>query len=127
MARRLHETFQPSVVVGFGGYPALPALLAAHKDGIPTVIHEQNAVLGRVNRLLARKVAAIDTAYPQVEPLAARYADKTHLHGNHVRVEVLALLDEDYPTSNEVSVFRLPGTRGHKGATIMLSVVPNGF
>src|SRR3546814_7657924 len=51
MARRLHETFQPSVVVGFGGYPALPALLAAHKDGIPTVIHEQNAVLGRVHRL----------------------------------------------------------------------------
>jgi len=47
MARRLNETFQPSAVVGFGGYPALPALLGAQADGIPTIIHEQNAVLGR--------------------------------------------------------------------------------
>lgn len=127
MARRLHETFQPSVVVGFGGYPALPALLAAHKDGIPTVIHEQNAVLGRVNRLLARKVAAIATAYPQVERLADRYADKTHLIGNPVREEVLALRDEDYPALNEDSVFRLLVTGGSQGATILSSVVPEGL
>jgi UDP-N-acetylglucosamine--N-acetylmuramyl-(pentapeptide) pyrophosphoryl-undecaprenol N-acetylglucosamine transferase len=62
MARRLYETFDPSAVVGFGGYPALPALRAAFKDRIPAVIHEQNAVLGRVNRLVAGKVAAIATA-----------------------------------------------------------------
>src|SRR3546814_7424439 len=126
-AGRLHETFLPSVVVGVGGYPALPALLAAHKDGIPTVIHEQTAVLGRVNRLLARKVAAIATAYPQVERLADRYADKTHLIGNPVREEVLALLDEDYPTLNEDSVFRLLVTGGSQGATILSSVVPEGL
>jgi len=63
MALRLFESFQPSCVVGFGGYPALPALLAAQSAKIPTVIHEQNAVLGRVNRLLARRVDAIATAY----------------------------------------------------------------
>src|SRR3954467_3261287 len=45
MASRLYETFQPSAVIGFGGYPALPALLAANRDRIPTLVHEQNAVL----------------------------------------------------------------------------------
>ena len=64
MALRLYETFRPAAVIGFGGYPALPALLAARRDRIPTVIHEQNAVLGRVNRLVASKVDAIATAYP---------------------------------------------------------------
>src|SRR5690606_9029445 len=53
MARRQYESFEPSAVVGFGGYPALPALLAARAMRIPSVIHEQNAVLGRVNRLMA--------------------------------------------------------------------------
>ena len=76
MARRLHETFKPTAVVGFGGYPAMPALLAAMADGIPTAIHEQNAVLGRVNRFAARRVAAIATAYPDVARLDPRYADK---------------------------------------------------
>ena len=53
----------PSAVIGFGGYPAFPALLAARRDRIPTLIHEQNAVLGRVNRLMASRVDAIATAY----------------------------------------------------------------
>src|SRR3546814_7753914 len=61
MARELYRTFKPEAVIGFGGYPALPALLAAFKAGVPTAIHEQNAVLGRVNRLVARKVDAIAT------------------------------------------------------------------
>lgn len=127
MARRLYETFQPAVVVGFGGYPALPALLAALKDGIPTVVHEQNAVLGRVNRLLARKVNAIATAYPDVERLADKFAEKVHLVGNPVREEVLSLRDEDYPALNEDSVFRLLVTGGSQGATILSDVVPEGL
>ncbi len=59
---RLFDSFQPSCVIGFGGYPALPALLAARSAKVPTVIHEQNAVLGRVNRFLAKRVDAIATA-----------------------------------------------------------------
>src|SRR3546814_12852916 len=64
---------------------------------------------------------------PQVERLADRYADKTHLIGNPVREEVLALRDEDYPTLNEDSVFRLLVTGGSQGATILSSVVPEGL
>lgn len=127
MARRLHEVFQPSAVVGFGGYPALPALLAAFKDGIPTAIHEQNAVLGRVNRLVARKVDAIATAYPQVERLRSRYGDKVRLVGNPVRDVVKALRDEPFPTLTADGVFRILVTGGSQGATVLSEVVPDGL
>ena len=84
-------------MIGFGGYPAFPALIAASGKKIPTILHEQNAVLGRVNRLLASRVAAIATAYPQVDRLAAKYANKVHLVGNPVRSEVLSLRDQPFP------------------------------
>lgn len=127
MARRLYEVFEPSAVVGFGGYPALPALLAAFKDGIPTAIHEQNAVLGRVNRLVARKVDAIATAYPVVERLRGKYADKTHLVGNPVREVVKALRDEPFPALTADSVFRILVTGGSQGASVLSEVVPEGL
>src|SRR3546814_7333473 len=80
ISRRLNETFRPTAVVGFGGYPAMPALLGALADGIPTAIHEQNAVLGRVNRYLAGRVDAIATAYPDVERLKDKYAEIGRAH-----------------------------------------------
>src|SRR3954451_23954258 len=94
MAMRLYETFRPSAVIGFGGYPALPALLGARACKIPTLIHEQNAVLGRVNRLMAGRVDAIAIAYPQVDRLKRKHKGKVHLVGNPVRDEVLALRDQ---------------------------------
>src|SRR3546814_11620399 len=81
----LYESFHPSVVVGVGGYPVLPAMLAARKMGIATVIHEQNSVLGRVNRLLARKVDMIATAYADVKRLPSATLEKTVRVGNPVR------------------------------------------
>ena len=127
MARRLYETFRPTAVVGFGGYPALPAMLAAFKEGVPTAIHEQNAVLGRVNRLLARKVNLIATAYPEVRRLAARHADKARLVGNPVRDEVLALRDQDFPQLTAEGVFRILVTGGSQGASVLSEVVPEGL
>jgi len=127
MARRLYDVFKPSVVIGFGGYPALPALLAAFKEDIPTIVHDQNAVLGRVNRLVAGKVNAIATAYPDVLKLAKRHAHKVHLIGNPVRESVLALRDEPFPSFTEDSVFRILVTGGSQGATILSSVVPDGL
>ena len=127
MARREYRSSRPAAVVGFGGYPALPALLAAHSMGIPTLIHEQNAVLGRVNRLVARKVDAIATAYPDVDRLKPAYAQKVHLVGNPVREEVLALRSEPFPPLSEDGVFRVLVTGGSQGATILSSVVPEGL
>jgi UDP-N-acetylglucosamine--N-acetylmuramyl-(pentapeptide) pyrophosphoryl-undecaprenol N-acetylglucosamine transferase len=127
MALRLYETFRPSAVIGFGGYPALPALLAARADRIPCLVHEQNAVLGRVNRLMAGRVDAIAVAYEGVDRLSASYAGKTHLVGNPVRDEVLALRDQPYPELGEDGVFRLLVTGGSQGAAILSRVVPDGL
>ncbi|WP_294130641.1 undecaprenyldiphospho-muramoylpentapeptide beta-N-acetylglucosaminyltransferase [Sphingobium sp.] len=127
MARRLNETFRPTAVVGFGGYPAMPALLAALADGVPTAVHEQNAVLGRVNRLLAGRVDAIATAYPGVERLKDKYTAKVHLIGNPVREEVKQLREEDFPVLTDESVFRVLVIGGSQGASILSSVVPEGL
>jgi len=127
MARRLYETFEPAAVVGFGGYPALPALRAAFKDGVPTVIHEQNAVLGRVNRLVARRVTAVATAYPQVERLKPKYDEKTYLVGNPVRDIVREIRMQPFPELTPDGIFRVLVTGGSQGASILSDVVPDGL
>ncbi|VWX58746.1 undecaprenyldiphospho-muramoylpentapeptide beta-N-acetylglucosaminyltransferase [Sphingorhabdus sp. 109] len=127
MAMQLYDTFQPSAVVGFGGYPAYPALLAANSKDIPTIVHEQNAVLGRVNRLASRSVNAIATAYPDVLRIKPKYQEKVHLVGNPVREEVVALRDERYPVLAEDGIFRVLVTGGSQGASILSDVVPDAM
>lgn len=127
MALRVFESFEPSAVVGFGGYPALPALLAARSAGIGSVIHEQNAVLGRVNCLLAGRVDAIATAYPDVDRLPAKYRDKVHLVGNPVRPEVLALREEPFPAFTQNGLLRVLVTGGSQGARVLSEIVPDGL
>jgi UDP-N-acetylglucosamine--N-acetylmuramyl-(pentapeptide) pyrophosphoryl-undecaprenol N-acetylglucosamine transferase len=127
MALRVFEAFQPTAVVGFGGYPALPALLAATAAGIPSVIHEQNAVLGRVNRLMAGRVDAIATSYEKVDRLKPRLKGKVRLTGNPVRAEVLSLRDQDFPPFTEDGLLRVLVTGGSQGARVLSEVVPDGL
>jgi UDP-N-acetylglucosamine--N-acetylmuramyl-(pentapeptide) pyrophosphoryl-undecaprenol N-acetylglucosamine transferase len=127
MARRLYRDARPAAVIGFGGYPAMPALLAAFAAGIPTAVHEQNAVLGRVNRLVARRVDAIATSYDRTERLPERLMGKTHLVGNPVREAVLALRSRPYPLLEEDGIFRVLVTGGSQGASILSKVVPAGL
>jgi UDP-N-acetylglucosamine--N-acetylmuramyl-(pentapeptide) pyrophosphoryl-undecaprenol N-acetylglucosamine transferase len=127
MALRLFESFAPTAVVGFGGYPALPTMLAARSAGIPTILHEQNAVLGRVNRFFASRVDAIATSYARTDRLAATLADKVTLVGNPVRDEVLALRDAPFPTFATESLVRILVTGGSQGARVLSEVVPDGL
>ncbi|MGC1271901.1 MAG: undecaprenyldiphospho-muramoylpentapeptide beta-N-acetylglucosaminyltransferase [Croceibacterium sp.] len=127
MALRLFDSFAPSAVIGFGGYPALPALLAARSAKIPSVVHEQNAVLGRVNRLLAGGVDAIATTYPEVDRVKPKHQHKIHLVGNPVRAEVLALREEPFPPFTEEGLLRVLVTGGSQGARVMSEVVPDGL
>jgi UDP-N-acetylglucosamine--N-acetylmuramyl-(pentapeptide) pyrophosphoryl-undecaprenol N-acetylglucosamine transferase len=101
--------------------------MAANRDNIPTLLHEQNAVLGRVNRLMARKVDAIATAYPNVDRLSPKLEAKVHLVGNPVRDEVLELREQPYPALSEDGIFRILVTGGSQGATILSKVVPEGL
>ena len=127
MARELYRTFRPAAVIGFGGYPAMPALLGAFAEKIPTAVHEQNAVLGRVNRLVARRVDAIATSYDETERLPPKLLGKTHLVGNPVREAVLRLRTKPFPLLEEDGIFRVLVTGGSQGANILSQVVPDGL
>jgi UDP-N-acetylglucosamine--N-acetylmuramyl-(pentapeptide) pyrophosphoryl-undecaprenol N-acetylglucosamine transferase len=127
MALRLFETFQPSAVIGFGGYPAYPALIAARAVKIPTAVHEQNAVLGRVNRMVANWVTAIATSYPDVARIAEKNLKKVTLVGNPVRDEILELREQPYPAIDGEAVFSVLVVGGSQGATVLSDVVPDGL
>ena len=126
-AKRLYREHRPDAVVGFGGYPALPALLAASPMRIPTVLHEQNAVMGRVNRLLAGEAAAIGTAYDQIDRLKPKYQSKAVLVGNPVREEIARLGELPFPAFDEFAPLKILVTGGSQGATILSQVVPEGL
>ena len=126
-AKRLYRQFRPDAVVGFGGYPAFPALLAASSLNIPTILHEQNAVLGRVNRLLAGDAAAIATAYEQVDRLKPAHAAKTVLVGNPVREAVARLGEAPLPPFDDYAPLKILITGGSQGASVLGKVVPEGL
>lgn len=127
LALRLYDNFKPAAVIGFGGYPALPALLAAKKAGIATVIHEQNAVLGRVNRTVSGQVNTIALATPETQRLSSSAKAKSRVVGNPVRDDVLALRDQPYPVIDGESVFRVLVIGGSQGAQILSDIVPDGL
>ena len=126
-AKRLYREHTPDAVVGFGGYPAFPSLLAASARHIPTVLHEQNAVMGRVNRLLAGEAEAIGVAYDQIDRLKPKYQKKTVLVGNPVREEIARLGELPFPAFDETAPLKILVTGGSQGATILSQVVPEGL
>ena len=115
---------KPSVVVGFGGYPTVPPLLAASLRGVPTVLHEQNSVMGRANRLLAARVTRIATGFPTVKNVDAALQAKMTFTGNPVRPAVIAVSDTPYPTPDPSGPFNLLVFGGSQGAQVMGEVVP---
>ncbi len=126
-ARAVYRAHDPDVVVGFGGYPAFPALLAASAAKVPTVLHEQNAVLGRVNRWLAGEAKAIATSYAEVERLKPAHRAKTVLVGNPVREAVVRLGELPFPPFDDSAPLKILVTGGSQGATILGTVVPEGL
>jgi UDP-N-acetylglucosamine--N-acetylmuramyl-(pentapeptide) pyrophosphoryl-undecaprenol N-acetylglucosamine transferase len=123
-ARRLLRRLSPACVIGFGGYASLPTMLAAVSLGLPTVIHEQNAVLGRANRLLAPRVRRIATGFPSTDAL--RPADRGRICdiGNPVRPAVLALARTRYRAPQRGGPIELLILGGSQGARIMSEAVP---
>ncbi len=114
---------KPAVAVGFGGYPTLPPMLAAARRGVPTVIHEQNAVIGRANGFLAPRVTAIATSQQQVRG-TEKVAPKIVQTGNPVRPAVLAAAETPYPALAADGPFRLLVFGGSQGARFMSDLVP---
>lgn len=123
-AAMLMRSVKPSVVVGFGGYPSVPPVLAASLLNIPTVLHEQNAVMGRANKFLASRVSAIATGFAGVTDKDKALALKTTSIGNPLRPAVIAAAAIPYEPVQPNGPLRLLVFGGSQGARIMADIVP---
>lgn len=119
---RLLRRVKPAVVIGFGGYPSVPPLLAAIVLRIPTIVHEQNAVLGQANRFLAAYVRAIALGFPDLAHLPPNLRKKMIYTGTPVRPAVLQAALEPYPTDPERLSILVTG--GSQGARVFSQIVP---
>ena len=115
---------KPAVVVGFGGYPSVPPLLAASLHGVPTILHEQNGVMGRANRMLAPRVTAIGTGFPALKNFNRHWQRKINFTGNPIRGEVIAAAATPYATPEADGTLRLVVFGGSQGARVMAEIVP---
>lgn len=122
MSRRMIAELEPAIVAGFGGYTTLPALFAANRMGVPTLIHEQNAVMGRANAALAKRVTAIAGGF--LPEAGAAFPDKTLLTGNPVRPAVLEAARADYSPPAKFGPFNLLVFGGSQGAQYFSEAIP---
>ena len=122
--RALIKALKPDIVAGFGGYPAFPALAAARLSATPFVIHEQNAVLGRVNRLFAGSAFAVASGFETLERLKA--GARHEVTGNPLRASILAAAS-DYTPPQAGGAIRLLVIGGSLGARLLSLTVPNAL
>lgn len=112
----------PGLAVGFGSYASVAPILAARIAGVPALVHEGNAVLGRANRLLARQAAIIATAFAETANVPARCRHRLVHCGAPVRPAIAAKRDTPYPPFT--GRLRVLVTGGSQGARIMAKMVP---
>ena len=124
-ARKAFKRLDAAVVVGFGGYPSAPALVAAITAGKPTLIHEQNAVLGRTNRLLAPYVRRVASSFPTLKRAPASL--KAEVVGSPVRAEIRALFDRVYEAPEADGPIQVLVTGGSQGARLLSETTPRAL
>lgn len=132
-ARRLLRRLRPAAVVGFGGYASVPATAAATSLGIPTLVHEQNAVLGRANRLFSERVSRIATSFATVSHLPPATTSRPTLvvrTGMPVRAAISAVADTPYPlagTTSDTAPLPILVLGGSQGARVLSDILPEGL
>lgn len=120
-ARRLIKRLRPDVAVGFGGYPTVPPLLAASHMDIPTVLHEQNAVMGRANRFLAGRVDALATGFDLRDGTTA--GTKHIVTGNPLRAIAHDAAKNPYSPPEAGGPFNLLVFGGSQGARFFSQII----
>lgn len=124
-AWKMLRALAPNIVVGFGGYPSFPPLLAAQLLNIPTIIHEQNAILGKANIWLADRARAIALSHAGTHGIKDKNLQKAVVTGNPVRSGICAVRDLPYPkVGEEINIFI---TGGSQAASIFGAVVPEAM
>jgi UDP-N-acetylglucosamine--N-acetylmuramyl-(pentapeptide) pyrophosphoryl-undecaprenol N-acetylglucosamine transferase len=126
-ARKILIQLNPQVVVGFGGYASIPSIAAASFGSYKTAIHEQNAIFGRANRLLAPRVDKIITCFDEIEQLPASSLRKVVQSGMPVRAKIIAQRETPYPELSAELPIRLLVLGGSQGARILSDVVPQAI
>ncbi|RDJ11160.1 undecaprenyldiphospho-muramoylpentapeptide beta-N-acetylglucosaminyltransferase [Rhizobium grahamii] len=124
-AKKLISRLKPVVVVGFGGYPTVPPLLAATRLGVPAMIHEQNAVMGRANKALASRVQAIAGGF--LPEGGGQFPDKTVTTGNPVRPAIIDAAKVPYSQSKSGEPFNLVVFGGSQGAQYFSKAMPTAI
>jgi UDP-N-acetylglucosamine--N-acetylmuramyl-(pentapeptide) pyrophosphoryl-undecaprenol N-acetylglucosamine transferase len=124
-ARRIVARLDPELAVGFGSYASVPTIVAASQAGVPILLHEQNAVLGRANRMLAPRAAKIATSFPEVAGLRNGFAGKAVLTGNPVRPAIAGV--GPYVPLQADDPIRVLAFGGSQGARIFASVIPGAM
>ncbi len=124
-AYRLIGRLKPAAIIGFGGYPTFPPLIAAGLRKIPTAMHEQNAVLGRANRMLAPRIGTIATSFETTKYLQESWQAKTVVTGNPVRDRVKLAAAQPYAQSGVGEPFKLLVFGGSQGARYFSDTVPS--
>ena len=124
-ARKAFKRLKPWAVIGFGGYPSYPALMAALGRKDITLIHEQNSVLGRSNRQIVKQVDAVACAFPVLRMAPIEMEGRVQVVGNPVRPDIRALYDEPYPPIDPT--IRILVTGGSQGAKILSETVPQAL
>jgi UDP-N-acetylglucosamine--N-acetylmuramyl-(pentapeptide) pyrophosphoryl-undecaprenol N-acetylglucosamine transferase len=123
-ARKNFEKTKPSLIAGFGGYPSYPSLSAARAMGLPIIIHEQNSVLGRVNRLFAKVAKIVACGFDRLDRLPLAAEDRKRVVGNPVRNPIKAVRDKPYPDLTDTSPLNILVTGGSQGARLFGDVIP---
>jgi UDP-N-acetylglucosamine--N-acetylmuramyl-(pentapeptide) pyrophosphoryl-undecaprenol N-acetylglucosamine transferase len=123
-AKKRFSEMRPALVAGFGGYPSFPALMAARAYKIPILIHEQNSVLGRVNRAMATRAAIVACGFERLDRLPEKAEDRKHVVGNPVRLPILAVRERPYPEAPAGGRLNLLVIGGSQGARLFGEVIP---
>lgn len=126
-AKARFKSMPPALVAGFGGYPSFPALMAARAQKVPILIHEQNSVLGRVNRAMAGSAAIVACGFERLDRLPERAESRKHVVGNPVRSPILAVRERPYPEAPAGGRLNLLVIGGSQGARVFGEVIPEAI
>ncbi|MBI1300258.1 MAG: undecaprenyldiphospho-muramoylpentapeptide beta-N-acetylglucosaminyltransferase [Alphaproteobacteria bacterium] len=123
----LIQSLKPDLVIGFGGYPSFPAVYAAQKFHIPTIIHEQNSLIGKANLLLAPQAERIALSFKYMGCLEREDTFRTVITGNPIRSDIAMLHEYDYEVPKAGEDFNIFVMGGSLGATVLSEVVPKAL
>lgn len=118
---------KPALLVTFGGYTTLPSVFIAMWKGIPIIVHEQNSVLGKTNRLVASVAKVVAVAYEMAHTVPPEFHKKMVVVGNPVREEIKALQQSPFPHTDSSGILRILVIGGSQGARILSNVVPQAI